>query len=273
MLLGPGRKDGYVKHEPGKKYEVGDIIVYRLQSGVNIYHVVVSYEDNNYGRVYETQGINNKYPDSDRVYEHQLVGQVVKFSESELAFLIEMAERGRIPYIEGLGMTQEFEKVNKLITEVSNIFGITSNKLSEWFDGKDITDFFFKDHTLNFEVLLEFKEKIADLKPDEMRMKLIDLRDLQINALSQCNSYILEYIKSSSNSRFLNIKEFGLMTFTLLQIIYSKLRGKAFSLFGLAEELEISDNAMAEWIEDGVPLDTLGYLYNLRETEKLAKFL
>ncbi|MEJ2251717.1 MAG: hypothetical protein P8Y97_18920, partial [Candidatus Lokiarchaeota archaeon] len=39
------------------------------------------------------------------------------------------------------------------------------------------------------------------------------------------------------------------------------------------EELEISDNAMAEWIEDGVPLDTLGYLYNLRETEKLAKFL
>lgn len=61
--LEPGGKLGYVKHEPGKKYEVGDIIVYRLQSGVNIYHVVVSYEDKGNTRVYRTKGINNIHPD------------------------------------------------------------------------------------------------------------------------------------------------------------------------------------------------------------------
>ncbi|MEJ2280171.1 MAG: hypothetical protein P8Y70_20845 [Candidatus Lokiarchaeota archaeon] len=71
MLLEPGRKVGYVKHEPGKKYEVGDIIVYTLESGVNVYHVVVSYEDKGNTRVYRTQGINNEYADLDRVYEHQ----------------------------------------------------------------------------------------------------------------------------------------------------------------------------------------------------------
>ncbi len=92
--LEPGGKVGYVKHESGKKYEIGHIIVYRLENGLKVYHEVVGYTDTDSGRVYETQGINNKYPDSKEVYEPQIIGQVVKFSKSGLAYLIDMESEG-----------------------------------------------------------------------------------------------------------------------------------------------------------------------------------
>ncbi len=47
--LEPGGKVGYVKHESGKKYEIGHIIVYRLENGLKVYHEVVGYTDTDSG--------------------------------------------------------------------------------------------------------------------------------------------------------------------------------------------------------------------------------
>ncbi|MFW9970368.1 MAG: hypothetical protein ACFFDF_09225 [Candidatus Odinarchaeota archaeon] len=128
MPLEPGGKIPYIKHESGKKYEIGQIIVYKLENGLNVYHQVVGYTDTDSGRVYETQGINNKYPDSKEVYDHQIIGQVVKFSKQDLAYLIELAERGRIDFIEGLGMTKQSE----LVVDIAKIF--FDNTKNPYFD-------------------------------------------------------------------------------------------------------------------------------------------
>ncbi|MEJ2251312.1 MAG: hypothetical protein P8Y97_16880, partial [Candidatus Lokiarchaeota archaeon] len=196
MLLEPGRKVGYVKHEPGKKYEVGDIIVYTLESGVNVYHVVVSYEDKGNTRVYRTQGINNKYADLDRVYEHQLIGQVVKFSESELAFLIEMAEQGRIPYIEGLGMTNQIQKIQEFVVELKD-------KLTYAFDRKQnsffekMSDSFTRGDSLD--VMFDIMNKIRNMDDNLISGfdgNREDLRYVKINLLKDCKNFVRDALLS-----------------------------------------------------------------------------
>ncbi|MEJ2251391.1 MAG: hypothetical protein P8Y97_17280, partial [Candidatus Lokiarchaeota archaeon] len=184
--LAPGGNVPYVKHKLGMKYEVGDIIVYRLQSGVNVYHVVIGYEDKGNTRVYETQGINNRYPDSDRVYENQLIGQIVRFSESELAFLIEMAERGRIPYIKGLGMSELVGKVQKFIHEVVNdFFDETGNANDEQLmleriqNGADPLD-----------IMVEIMQKMST---SEQNPNNVHISDNFINkGLRQCIDFVLQ---------------------------------------------------------------------------------
>ncbi|MEJ2250809.1 MAG: hypothetical protein P8Y70_20045, partial [Candidatus Lokiarchaeota archaeon] len=168
MLLEPGGKVGYVKHESGKKYEIGDIIIYRLQNGLNVYHVVVGYKKLNDGRIYRTQGINNKDLDPNPVYEHQLVGQVVKFSESELAFLIEMAEQGRIPYIEGLGMTRQAREKIKLLQDISKLF----------YDATDNNDFNLKQ---NFAIFNSFLTNDPNLQTTLEEFKTTEMSDKAIS--------------------------------------------------------------------------------------------
>ncbi|MBD3196809.1 MAG: hypothetical protein GF317_17260 [Candidatus Lokiarchaeota archaeon] len=201
MLLDPGRKVGYVKYEPGKKYEVGDIIVYRLESGVNVYHVVVSYEDKGKSRVYRTQGINNKDLDRNPVYEHQLVGQVVKFSESELAFMIEMADQGRIPYIEVLGLSEQTQKIHQFVVEIKDKLTYTFDRNQNRIFDK-ISENYTKGDSL--EVIFDIMNKIRKMDDnlisgfDENRE---DLRNIKINLLKDCKNFVRDNLLSGYSNK------------------------------------------------------------------------
>jgi signal peptidase I len=116
----PGSKVAYELKQEGEEYEIGDIIAYYLDGVYVIHEVVGAYCDRTRELHYITKGVNNPKVDAKHVSDHQVIGKVVDFSKQELTVLIEMAERGRIPSIEGLGMT----KLNELKIELNQILDV-----------------------------------------------------------------------------------------------------------------------------------------------------
>lgn len=106
----PGSKIAYELKQEGEEYEIGDIIAYYLDGVYVVHEIVGTYCDRTQELHYITKGVNNPKMDAKHVSDHQVVGKVVDFSKQELAVLIEMAEQGRIPFIEAFALNEKKER-------------------------------------------------------------------------------------------------------------------------------------------------------------------
>ncbi|MEJ2252386.1 MAG: hypothetical protein P8Y97_22335, partial [Candidatus Lokiarchaeota archaeon] len=119
--LEPGAKVAFEMKQEGEVYAVDDIIIF-YRDGVRIVHRVEYVYESNGQIFYVTEGVNsdtNEYVDSSPVANDQVIGRITEMSEQELRYLIEMAERGRIPYIKALGMSEQAEKVKGFIEDIA----------------------------------------------------------------------------------------------------------------------------------------------------------
>ncbi|MGB5911337.1 MAG: hypothetical protein WBH31_09110 [Promethearchaeia archaeon] len=140
--LKPGAKVAYEIKNEGEVYNVDDIIVF-YRDGVKIVHRVEYIFESNGEIFYVTEGVNsdtNPYVDSDLVSNDQVIGRVTEMSEQDLSALIEMAEQGKVPSIEGLGMSNALEKVYQSLYKTSkslrnmrdNPIGLTREQLLDF---------------------------------------------------------------------------------------------------------------------------------------------
>jgi len=141
-----GAKVPFEIHILGNKYEIGEIIVFINSDGEYVIHEIIDYEDSNGVRTYTTKGVNNQEIDSSPVSENQLVGVVIELSKNELVTLQEMADNGKIPYIDALAeynyadleqarsifkeeFTELYEEIGKL--DKSYVKSLLKNDLKE----------------------------------------------------------------------------------------------------------------------------------------------
>ncbi len=184
--LKPGAKVAYKIKGEGDLYEVGDIIVFYNKYGLKVVHEVVSYKDSNGERTYTTKGVNNQDIDSDPVSGDNVIGKVVDFSKQELVGLIKMAEQGRIPYIEALGMSNEFEN-----TFIQNELDKVYQSLYK--TSKSVRNMRDNPIGLTREQLLDFViNKISEINTEDFRSseEIDKLDEIRTRILTTCSEMI-----------------------------------------------------------------------------------
>ncbi|MEJ2252384.1 MAG: hypothetical protein P8Y97_22325, partial [Candidatus Lokiarchaeota archaeon] len=136
---------------------------------------------------YKTKGINNKNYDKFTVSQSDIEGLVVDLSRDEIAFLEEMALRGRIT----LGYVYAKTDFSEMINEISEIFD--DNVPSALSAILDDFNALLQENELTFENFLQIRDRIKNL-----RVSICPFQQL-VDTLSICYKYLKSFVAEEFN--------------------------------------------------------------------------